>query len=1250
MKKRVADLLRLHEYTKGQIFIAIILFIFSSCSQNPLKRQNTSIKTDSVKSPVNQSASLPKLTSVDTCPTPRKVIIPTKPGGFVLRKSDIGLKRIQYLPPENKPAGRFVPIQNFNTGEGLALGSVYNICEDKNGNLWFGTGGAGVSRYDGKSFTTFTVAQGLAHNFIYAIYADKSGNVWFGSIENGGVSCYDGKTFTNYTTSQGLASNSVTCVIEDRNGNLWFATGNGLSRFDPRSKSFKNFTTTDGLPHNNVQTLLEDRQGNIWVGCRDGIARLDQGSKSFTVLPAMAGKVVFSILEDRNGNFFFGCYGGLYYLSGKERSMHGEKAGVTEYTVSKGLPSSIIANMVEDRTGKIWMATYGGLCRFDPNTNSFKSQHAVFTNYTKEQGLPSNNLLDVIEDLKGNIWIASNGGGVSRLDQGGRIITTYTKAQGLAEDHIISIFQDKNRNIWFGTEGGISRLDREEKSFKGLTTAQGLVDYWVFSIVEDKKGDIWFCTQGDGVSRMDRDWKTITTYSTAQGLASNFIIFILEDKNGNIWFGSNEGVSRFDGKTFTNYTREQGLVNNMVREIIEDKEGNLWIATDEGISRFNLNGKSLPGANIAITNFTTEQGLANNSIKSIMEDNDGNLWVGTYGGGYSRYDGKTFLNFTVADGLADDNVHDIVEDKQGNIWLGTNKGLTVLKGFNRENTSSGGSMKTESIQPPGKLSNDEITKGGYKPVFEIYHTSTGYPIKDIYWNSLCVSANNILWAGTGENLVRFDYSSVYKDPLPPKVFIQNLKVNNEKIPWNNLLFPFPGKEKPGADSITISPGITEEVTLFGRRMDEKQRDTLREKFRDIKFDGVTRFYPLPTNLALPYHHNNVTLEFAGIETAKPTLVKYQYMLEGYDNDWSPVSSQTTATFGNIHEGSYTFKVKARSPEGVWSEPVIYTFRVLSPWYRTWWAYALYILAFSGALGSFIRWRISALKKEKVVLEEKVTIRTHELQAEKEKVETTLTELRDTQVQLIQREKMASLGELTAGIAHEIQNPLNFVNNFSETSVELIDEVEQELDSGNVTEAKQLLNVIRENEQKINHHGKRADAIVKGMLQHSRASTGKKEPTNINVLADEYLHLSYQGLRAKDKDLNVTIKTDFDESTGNIKIARQDIGRVLLNLYNNAFYAVVEKKKAQGEVYEALVTVSTRKAGDRVEIRVADNGTGISQKAIDKVFQPFFTTKPTGQGTGLGLSLSYDIIKAHGGEIKVDTKEGQGSEFMITLNA
>ena len=271
-----------------------------------------------------------------------------------------------------------------------------------------------------------------------------------------------------------------------------------------------------------------------------------------------------------------------------------------------------------------------------------------------------------------------------------------------------------------------------------------------------------------------------------------------------------------------------------------------------------------------------------------------------------------------------------------------------------------------------------------------------------------------------------------------------------------------------------------------------------------------------------------------------------------------------------------------------------------------------------------------------------------LQQQKNELEQSLRQLSTTQTQLVQAEKMASLGELTAGIAHEIQNPLNFVNNFSEVSTELVKELVQEVEKGNTDEVKAIANDVVQNLEKINHHGQRASDIVKSMLQHSRSSSGVKEPSDINALADEYVRLAYHGLRAKDKSFNATMKTDFDETIGNINIIPQDIGRVILNLITNAFYAVNEKSNQGILDYEPTVSVITKRYNDYIEVKVSDNGNGIPPTILAKIFQPFFTTKPTGKGTGLGLSLSYDIVKAHGGELKVETREGEGTSFIVSL--
>jgi ligand-binding sensor domain-containing protein len=1075
---------------------------------------------------------------------------------------------------------------------------------DRKGNLWFGTHGGGVSRYDGKSFTTYNTMQGLANNSVFAILQDKNDNIWFSTW--GGVSRYDGKSFRNLNTNDGLADPEVRSMIEDKKGDLWFGTEEGLSHYD--GTKFKNYNVIPGLAGNDIISMLQDKHGNIWLGTSTGLSCFD--GKSFTNYTASNGlpnNYIRSILEDKEGKLWIGTDGGVSTY---------DRKSFTNYSMIQGLPSNQIRKIVEDKQGNLWFGTLGGVSRYDGK---------LFRNYTVNEGLCSNLIRTIVEDTNGSLWFGTDGDGISRYD--GDAITSYTKKQGLPENEVSSIFQDKNKDLWFGTyAGGLTKFDG--KYFTTYSIAQGLAGNNISQIIDDKNGNLWIGT-GDGVSLFDGS--SFTNFTTAQGLPETAINDLLEDTNGNIWFSTfGGGVSMLNSlrKSFTTYSHAQGLPDTNSHAIFEDKNSHIWFGHDNGgISRYD--GEFF-------TNYDGRQGV-NSHVSSIHQDQNGNLWIGTMNG-ISRYDGKSFTNYNTIHGLPDESVADIIQDDEGTLWIGTRVGFSSLK-FNSKQTNE--RHKTVAlVKGDNPFSNEELNKG-YDPKIVNYNFKVGYPVRHV--NSMFVDADGIIWIGTGDKLIRFNRKEIYQNVSQPEVFLQSVKINNESICWNKVV----NNHRNTNISISASDSL-EEVSLFGKILSDSQRNEVRQKWKGLVCDSIAPYYPVPVNLVLPYQHNSVSFDFAVIEPARSNLVRYQSKLEGYDKDWTPASNKSTASFGNIREGTYTLKIRAWSPDGIMSKTLLYKFKVLPPWYRTWWAYSLYILTFLVALWSFIKWRIRTLKKEKAGLEKTVSIRTNELRREKEKVEGTLTELKATQAQLIQSEKMASLGEVTAGIAHEIQNPLNFVNNFSDVNTELISEMEKEIDKGNFNDVKAIAKDIKDNEQKINHHGKRADAIVKGMLQHSRAKPGKRELTDFNALADEYLKFSYYGLRAKNNSFNANFKTEFDESIGKIDLTPQDIGRALLNLYNNAFYSIDEKKKRFNGTFEPTILVKTKRLARSVELSLKDNGSGIPQKVLDKIFQPFFTTKPPGQGTGLGLSLAYDIIKAHGGEIRVETEEGVGSEFIIQL--
>jgi ligand-binding sensor domain-containing protein/signal transduction histidine kinase len=1176
----------------------------------------------------------PKTTYLDKVPKPLTVVIAQKEGGsYFINRPNGDITRIPLEPPVKKMLAVLMdekdrPIKDtsgnhfvmgtggvsnfttFNSDDGLALDAVNCSIIDNIGNLWFGTQGGGASRYDGKSFTTFTTTQGLRDNSVTSLLQDKAGNIWFGS-QGGGASKYDGKSFTNFNTANGLINNRVNCIAEDNAGNIWLATNGGVSKYD--GKIFAGFTASDGLPNNGVKYVARDKAGNMWFGTFGGASKYDGKSfTSYTTTQGLAGNVVNCIAEGTDGSVWFGTANGVSKYDGKS---------FLNFTTAQGLANNNVQALTVGKLGNVWVGTFGGVSKYDGKS---------FSSFNTSQGLASNDVRRITEDEAGNLWISTYGGGVSKY--AGNSFTGFTTVHGLPNSLVFSINQDKTGKFWIGTTDGASIYDG--KSFTNFKVEQGLPSDYIETTFIDNAGNTWLGTLA-GVSKYDG--KSFTTFSTAQGLSGNTVNGITEDKDGNMWFCCTGGLCKYDGRSFVTYTTAQGLVNNEMVALYKDKAGNLWLGTNGGVSRFD--GKTF-------INFTTAQGLNNNLVNNITGDRDGNIWIATQAG-VSRLSAKEiekldipgnslntrpvvkFDNLSTAQGLADDMVYAAVQDKKGNMFLGTNLGFTVI---------------------PAAISSipfSQVRKG-----LEYYNQPNGFPVKDLNSNAMYCDSQGIIWGGTSNTLVRFDYSSLEKTAEQPALIIQRIKVNGENICWFDLHSA--GKLNNREDS---AKAMFQESIAYGKMLSQTERDSVIKRFGDIQFDSISRFYLLPQHPELPYNHNQVTIDFNAVETGKPLQVEYQYMLKGYDKSWSPVTKNTTATFGNMYEGEYIFVLKVREANGSWSEPISYSFKVLPPWYRSWWAYTLYALCLSAIIFLTDRVRRRVVEKRLIAkAREKELEQAKEIEKAYKQLGTAHENLKATQAQLVQSEKMASLGELTAGIAHEIQNPLNFVNNFSELNKELIAEMREEIKKGNYNDANALAKNVEDNEQKISHHGKRADAIVKGMLQHSRVNAGHKEPADINALAEEYLRLSYHGLRAKDKSFNATFNTDFDKNVGRIDIISQDIGRVLLNLINNAFYAVTEKKNQPGNSkYEPTITISTKllshtgSSGRKmVEISVKDNGGGVPQKVIDKIFQPFFTTKPTGVGTGLGLSLSYDIVKAHGGEIKVETHEGEGSEFIISL--
>ncbi len=1104
----------------------------------------------------------------------------------------------------------------FTTDDGLSLDNITSSLLDQSGNLWLGTWGGGISKFDGTSFTNFTTAHGLSNNLIHCLAEDQEGNIWIGT-EGGGISIYDGYTFTIKNTSDGLANDVIYGITPVGNGNIWIAAGEGgASKYD--GENFTTYNQDNGLQGNSIIKIAEDNNGFVWFATGShGISRFDGESfLDFSEKDGLAENAINCIKTDSSGNIWIGTKGGGISKYQESPDLK-EKGTFTNFTTSKGLGHDDVWDIEEDLEGNLWFATGGGgVSKFDGEK---------FTNYTTAQGLPKNVVYSVSIDEKGNLWCGTAGGGISLYT--GPAFNNFTSDLGLAKNSVYGILEDNSGNLWFGTDGGgLSKYNG--KSFTNFTTDQGLPNPLVISALRDKNAQLWFGTGGGGIALFKKESiqskkPSFTVFDTSNGLPNDIIYALKEDSQGNIWIGTGgAGLVKFDWNTepsgqsgFITFNTDHGLGSNYIFSILEDRKGNLWVGTaGGGVSKFE--GKSF-------TNFTTDQGLSNNIVWSILEDKVGNLWFATQGGGVSRFDGQSFSSFTIKEGLSDDTVYDLLEDKEGNIFIGTNQGFTVI---------------------PAQVATLPFSE--IRGSLEYYNTANGYPVKDVNKGIYLDRGGNI-WAGNGSDktgLVKFNYQALRKNQKRPSIKIKKIGINEEPISWISLQRS--NHVNKVSDSSKSLAYITDEVRVFGRQLSYEERKAQQEEFSKVQFSEIRRFENFPENLTLPYSQNQITIDFGTDELVRPNLIEYQYILKGYSKSWSPVIKNSRATFGNIGEGDYVFKVKARfkgpaEAEGKeWSEEVFYRFSVLPPWYRTWWAYLIYLILFVVVIR-----RIHVFQKNRTIRKERDRMQQRELEYAKE-IEKAYLDLKATQSQLIQSEKMASLGELTAGIAHEIQNPLNFVNNFSEVSNELVDEMKEEFKKGDKKEGFAIADDIKQNLEKITRHGKRADAIVKGMLAHSCSSSGEKVPTDINALADEYLRLSYHGLKAREKSFNADFKTDFDPNLPKVNVVPQDIGRVLLNLINNAFQASVSEKNLSG--LSPAVIVSTKNLGDKIEITVTDNGPGIPDDIKDKIFQPFFTTKPTGQGTGLGLSLSYDIVKAHRGKISFESRKGKGSTFLVQL--
>ncbi|WP_445381552.1 sensor histidine kinase [Robiginitalea sp. IMCC43444] len=1117
--------------------------------------------------------------------------------------------------------------------------SVQAIVQDSLGYMWFGSQD-GLHRYDGKNFTSYysdPINQNtLISNYIEALYLESNGTLWLTHWSGGGLTAFrpDSGTFTRYLHDpydpESIMSGETGVMAQDAAGNLWIGGRQGLSVLDMESGKFKRYfhkpEDPTSLSDNDVRDLYVDSEGTLWVATgmawnldgKGGLNRYDPQTDSFERFlhdpdnpKSLSNNKVGSLFEDSNGNFWVGtAEDGLHLFDRTTKTFERYKFDPTDATrpsmpflegedVGNTQQYTHITSFFEDSQNRLWIsAVYSGLNIYDPGAG----MNWHFEAREGDSDLKSNFIWQAYQSDDGTIWVSTAGEGRT----------------------VYKVLENKFRFPYYTFP----------ELRDTLTVKRG--------ILEDRNGDIWIAQsppnpivtpQISSLWRIDNETNAIKKIKLdAIGTSDNlqgFIGSLTTDVAGNIWVGTSVGyfIGDPDTEEFEKFLPEFAKPEDLwVAPIFQSSSGAIWIPYwNHGLIRYD---SDLEEYKIFEYDATTPGGISGPFVWAIREDGAGAIWIGGGDAGFNadyppfvdRFDPETnvfepYISTILSTGI----ISKLVVDLNGNYWfIDWNQGFYKLNPKNKE-------LRRFSA------------------------SNSLLPGKNI--NGILAHPNGQIWLSTEDQLIAFDplletisaYDSYHGiRPISGSTNIGTISREGDLLfaRWNGYHAFNPNALLSKAEA--KEPDLR--ITGF-KLMDETMASGITGQTGNVLKKPIWE----TNEIVLGSGENTFAFAVACFDFYRPESNSLQFMLEGYDRGWrSDLRNGETPYYVNVAPGEYTFRIRGSNGLGVWNkEGIQMQVTINRPWWQSGWAYLLYFI-----LISFFGYRIHLYQKARTLARAKEEARARELEQAKE-IKKAYAELKATQDQLIQSEKMASLGELTAGIAHEIQNPLNFVNNFSEVNRELIEELKEEATKTpkerNWALEQELLTDIDQNLEKIAHHGKRADSIVKGMLQHSRASDGKKEPTDINALADEYLRLAYHGFRAKDKSFNAELETHFDPELGKIAVIPQDIGRVMLNLITNAFHAVQEKSKADGATFKPTVVVSTRKTRKSIQIEVKDNGSGIPEKIIKKIFEPFFTTKPSGRGTGLGLSMSYEIItKGHGGELKVESVNGAGTTFTIEL--
>lgn len=1114
--------------------------------------------------------------------------------------------------------------KTYSAADGLPHNRILSIHQDHRGYMWFGTPG-GITRFDGWAFETYSVDKGLSNNVVNAIYETRDLELWAATDE--GFCRYDAAadSFISYQDSSGISKGIVRAILEDDLGNLWFATATGLTVRHQRTRRFATFTQRDGLPSSAVYALARGPSKRIYAGTAEGIAEISLANENLTVVvyttrDGLINNRIECLYADSRSVLWVGTSVGLSRL---------EDGRFYNYTASSGLPGNTVTSITENKSGQLWLTTTAGISRFRADGAKIQA-----TNYHARNGLGTNQISCALEDREHSMWFGTFTNGVIKLVS--EDIQIFTDKDGLPGESVHSISKDPHGWVWIGTSDGLAVLKSDR--LESFQTRDGLISSNVWDVAIDRFGILWVGTYLGFQILIPRSYFTLYPEMSQ----SSRVHRLISSSRPHAAFYSVDlaFMESFSGR--------------FIPDVLVDRHQQIWVVCmDKGVGRITFD----PGGGVSFRLYTKLDGLLNHNGWCLLEDRHGRIWVGSIGGGLSYYDQSSdrFVTFSKSDGLPDNSIISLAEDLQGNLWMGSQNGLSKLR--------------SDAVN----LSNERPTDlRAFLTTF-----STRHGLSDNTVNAIAVDSLGFVWAGTNKGLNYFD-------PLTGtvlKIYRRRHGLSDNEVGGHNAMLIdrhhriWVGTRSgisrlPSETMPTSIPGPISYLKSFVVE-NKTERTSRRVRTRPVatgrpQRDSLYLDQQLVSAHPILYQENTLLLEFVSPSFRDESDVTFSYRLLGFENEWSKPTSENKVRYTNLDAGDYTFQVRSCNGLGVWSvSNLTVHFSIESPFWQSWW-FTLFVVTFiSLSTYTVYQFRISLVQKRTAELENKVLSRTRELVKQKETIERVLAELKETQLHLVHSEKMASLGQLVAGIAHEINNPITYVkanisilekkatsidkmfNKFSEVfdfheQFKSMKDPAHQAFSSKLEEIDQLITTMRFEEflselpmviHEMRDGVERTQKIVEDLRNFSRLDESQYKEILITDCIDSTLNILKNEFKSR-----VRVHRNYGPVPP-IYCNPGHINQVMMNLLSNAFHAI----ENDGDVW-----IKTSSGSNNILISIRDNGRGIPFEIQHKVFDPFFTTKAVGKGTGLGLSISYKIIENHKGTIFFESEPGKGTEFKITL--